>query len=56
MAGRSRVVIPKFYFWKSAKWVRVSSFTATIIVWERGYHNSGDPWKEEAIRRCIGYD
>jgi len=45
-----RLVIPRLYFWKSAKWVRGLEFLATDRpgFWERnGYHMRGDPWKEE---------
>jgi DMSO/TMAO reductase YedYZ molybdopterin-dependent catalytic subunit len=45
-----RLVIPRLYFWKSAKWVRGLEFMATDRpgFWERnGYHMRGDPWKEE---------
>ncbi len=45
-----RLVIPKKYFWKSAKWVRGIEFLAQdkLGFWERnGYNNSADPWKEE---------
>jgi len=48
--GPVRVVIPRFYFWKSAKWVRRVEFSRDDKpgFWEvRGYHNVGDPWKEE---------
>jgi DMSO/TMAO reductase YedYZ molybdopterin-dependent catalytic subunit len=48
--GPIRVVIPRWYFWKSAKWVNLIEFTAgdRAGFWEvRGYHNEGDPWKEE---------
>lgn len=48
--GPVRVVIPKLYFWKSAKWVRHIWFTDKDApgFWEaRGYHNHGDPWTEE---------
>ncbi|MSO66106.1 MAG: sulfite oxidase-like oxidoreductase [Alphaproteobacteria bacterium] len=48
--GPVRVVIPKRYFWKSAKWVRAVQFVAVDKpgFWEvRGYHNDGDPWKEQ---------
>jgi len=48
--GPVRVVIPKWYFWKSAKWVTRIAFSAEDRpgFWEtRGYHNEGDPWKEE---------
>ena len=45
-----RLVVPKRYFWKSAKWVRGLELMAQDRrgFWEvRGYHNDGDPWKEE---------
>lgn len=45
-----RLVVPKRYFWKSAKWVRGVEFTSedTPGFWEvRGYNNNADPWKEE---------
>jgi DMSO/TMAO reductase YedYZ molybdopterin-dependent catalytic subunit len=48
--GPVRIVIPKWYFWKSAKWIRRIEFMADDEkgFWEdRGYHNDGDPWKEE---------
>ena len=48
--GPVRLVVPKLYFWKSAKWVRGLEFSETDErgFWERyGYHNHGDPWKEE---------
>jgi DMSO/TMAO reductase YedYZ molybdopterin-dependent catalytic subunit len=48
--GPVRVVIPKLYFWKSAKWVRHVVFLESDKpgFWEtRGYHNVGDPWKQE---------
>ncbi|HXC55482.1 MAG TPA: sulfite oxidase-like oxidoreductase [Rhizomicrobium sp.] len=48
--GPVRVVVPDWYFWKSAKWVARIVFHADDRpgFWEtRGYHNEGDPWKEE---------
>ena len=45
-----RLVVPKKYFWKSAKWVRGLELMAQdrLGFWEvRGYHNNADPWKEE---------
>jgi DMSO/TMAO reductase YedYZ molybdopterin-dependent catalytic subunit len=48
-----RVVIPSLYFWKSAKWLRHITFSDrdTPGYWElRGYHDEGDPWKEERFR------
>ena len=49
-----RLVIPALYFWKSAKWVTGVEFTEKDApgFWERnGYHNNGDPWKEERYSR-----
>jgi DMSO/TMAO reductase YedYZ molybdopterin-dependent catalytic subunit len=45
-----RLVIPKKYAWKSAKWVRGIELLSEdrLGFWERyGYHNDADPWKEE---------
>jgi DMSO/TMAO reductase YedYZ molybdopterin-dependent catalytic subunit len=45
-----RLLVPKKYFWKSAKWIRGLEFIAQdrLGFWERyGYNNSADPWKEE---------
>ncbi len=45
-----RLVVPKLYFWKSAKWVRGLRFMDRNRpgFWEMyGYHMRGDPWKEE---------
>jgi DMSO/TMAO reductase YedYZ molybdopterin-dependent catalytic subunit len=45
-----RLVVPRLYFWKSAKWVNGLEFMAKDKrgFWESGgYHNHGDPWKEE---------
>lgn len=45
-----RLVVPRRYFWKSAKWVRSLEIVADDRpgFWERnGYHNEADPWKEE---------
>ena len=45
-----RLVVPRLYFWKSAKWVTGVEFVSRDIpgFWESaGYHNHGDPWKEE---------
>jgi DMSO/TMAO reductase YedYZ molybdopterin-dependent catalytic subunit len=45
-----RLVLPKLYFWKSAKWVRGLVFMGDEKpgFWEMyGYHIHGDPWKEE---------
>jgi DMSO/TMAO reductase YedYZ molybdopterin-dependent catalytic subunit len=48
--GPMRVVVPKLYFWKSAKWVNGLEFMSADKpgFWERnGYHMHGDPWTEE---------
>ena len=48
--GPMRLVVPKRYGWKSAKWVNGLEFMAQDApgFWEmRGYHMEGDPWKEE---------
>lgn len=45
-----RLVVPRLYFWKSAKWVEGVEFMEEDRrgFWEsHGYHNHGDPWKEE---------
>lgn len=45
-----RLVVPKLYFWKSAKWVRglVAMPDEKPGFWEMyGYHIHGDPWTEE---------
>ena len=48
--GPVRLVIPRLYAWKSAKWVKSVEFVAEDQAgyWERnGYHMNGDPWTEE---------
>ncbi len=48
--GPARIVLPHLYFWKSAKWVKELEFIDHDQpgFWEvRGYHNYGDPRKEE---------
>ena len=45
-----RLVVPRRYFWKSAKWVRAVELVAEDQpgFWERnGYHNDANPWAEE---------
>lgn len=49
-----RMLVPKRYFWKSAKWVRGIEFMQGDRpgFWERaGYHMHGDPWLEERFGR-----
>lgn len=48
--GPVRLVVPKLYFWKSAKWVQSVEFLRKDKpgFWERnGYHRLGDPWREQ---------
>jgi DMSO/TMAO reductase YedYZ molybdopterin-dependent catalytic subunit len=48
--GPLRVLVPRYYLWKSAKWVRRITFTTADQkgFWEtRGYNNNADPWLEE---------
>jgi DMSO/TMAO reductase YedYZ molybdopterin-dependent catalytic subunit len=48
--GPVRLLVPHLYFWKSAKWVRglVLSDSEDLGFWETaGYHEYGDPWKEQ---------
>lgn len=48
--GPLRLVLPKLYFWKSAKWINRLEFMESdrLGFWElNGYHNEADPWKEE---------
>lgn len=45
-----RLVVPRRYFWKSAKWIRRIELVDHDApgFWERnGYHNEADPWREE---------
>ena len=51
-----RLVVPRLYAWKSAKWVRGVEFMEEDRPgywesWEHGgYHMRGDPWQEERFR------
>ncbi len=48
--GPLRLLVPHLYFWKSAKWVRGLRIVEEDLpgFWESlGYHNYGDPWKEQ---------
>ena len=48
--GPARLLVPHLYLWKSAKWVSglTLSHTDTAGFWESlGYHNYGDPWREQ---------
>jgi len=48
--GPARVVVPKLYAWKGAKWVKEIIFLDRDLLgfWElRGYSNTADPWRED---------
>jgi DMSO/TMAO reductase YedYZ molybdopterin-dependent catalytic subunit len=48
--GPVRMLVPKRYFYKSAKWLKAIRIAQKDQpgFWEvRGYSNSADPWKEE---------
>ncbi len=45
-----RLVVPHLYAWKGPKWVRGIEYLTVDRrgFWEeRGYHNIGDPWREQ---------
>jgi DMSO/TMAO reductase YedYZ molybdopterin-dependent catalytic subunit len=46
----ARLLVPHLYFWKSAKWVRgleLRDYDEPGFWESYGYHNYGDPWKEQ---------
>lgn len=48
--GPVRAILPRWYLWKSAKWLKRIEFAVDDNkgFWEvRGYHNEGDPWTEQ---------
>ncbi len=48
--GPARIIIPKLYAWKGAKFVRTIEFLPEdkLGFWEvRGYSNTADPWTED---------
>ncbi len=48
--GPVRMLVPKKYFWKSAKWLHGLEFLDHDVkgFWEtRGYANEADPWQEQ---------
>jgi DMSO/TMAO reductase YedYZ molybdopterin-dependent catalytic subunit len=52
--GPARVIIPKRYAWKGAKFIREITFLNRDILgfWEvRGYSNTADPWTEDRFSR-----
>jgi DMSO/TMAO reductase YedYZ molybdopterin-dependent catalytic subunit len=51
--GPARLLVPHLYFWKSAKWLRGIRLTPVDEpgFWETaGYHDYGDPWREQRYR------
>jgi DMSO/TMAO reductase YedYZ molybdopterin-dependent catalytic subunit len=48
--GPVRLLVPHLYFWKSAKWISEIRVLKDDYpgFWEaNGYHNRGDPWREQ---------
>ena len=48
--GPARLIVPRLYAWKSAKWVAGVELMEKDRAgfWEaNGYHMRGDPWKQE---------
>jgi DMSO/TMAO reductase YedYZ molybdopterin-dependent catalytic subunit len=48
--GPARLIVPRLYAWKSAKWLSELEFLPSDRAgfWENnGYHMRGDPWAEE---------
>jgi DMSO/TMAO reductase YedYZ molybdopterin-dependent catalytic subunit len=48
--GPARLLVPHLYLWKSAKWVRGLDLLVQDEpgFWEQlGYHDYGDPWREQ---------
>ena len=48
--GPLRMLVPKLYLWKSAKWLNGLEFMPNDkpgFLEKYGYHNHGDPWTEE---------
>jgi DMSO/TMAO reductase YedYZ molybdopterin-dependent catalytic subunit len=48
--GPARLIVPRLYAWKSAKWISGIELVESDSpgFWERnGYHMRGDPWREE---------
>jgi DMSO/TMAO reductase YedYZ molybdopterin-dependent catalytic subunit len=56
--GPVRLVVPRLYFWKSAKWLTGLDFVAEQVLgyWESlGYHELGDPWLEQRYSEPRSY-
>jgi len=52
--GPARVIIPKRYAWKGAKWVKEMIFLDRDLrgFWElRGYSNTADPWTDDRFSK-----
>ena len=50
--GPVRLVVPRLFAWKSAKWVKRITLVAEDKrgYWEQlGYHDTGDPWKGQRL-------
>jgi DMSO/TMAO reductase YedYZ molybdopterin-dependent catalytic subunit len=48
--GPVRMLVPHLYFWKSAKWIggiRLLDHDEPGFWEQRGYHDLGDPWREQ---------
>src|SRR4051794_18059182 len=48
--GPARLLVPHLYFWKSAKWLaglRIMDHDEPGFWEQNGYHNYGDPWREQ---------
>jgi DMSO/TMAO reductase YedYZ molybdopterin-dependent catalytic subunit len=53
--GPARVILPKRYAWKGAKFIREIAFLDRDLpgFWElRGYSNTADPWSEDRFARA----
>jgi len=51
--GPVRLIVPRLFAWKSAKWVKRITLGVDNIpgYWEKlGYHNVGDPWQKQRYR------
>lgn len=56
--GPVRLLVPRLYFWKSAKWLTGLDFVAEEVLgyWESlGYHPLGDPWLEQRYSEPRNY-
>ncbi|MCP4782447.1 MAG: molybdopterin-dependent oxidoreductase [Fuerstiella sp.] len=51
--GPVRLIVPRLFAWKSAKWIRRITLGVDNIpgYWEQlGYHNIGNPWQNQRYR------